>query len=169
MRYLRIYIAVLAIVPVAFACQLHYDPASAPQYYRSEGWKLPGAAGIHGVPQPTSGDAKAYLVTPDESEYIAEFPAQEFALNGSRQLMQASLVRATIVRWEVAKRAVAYSYSMIPVMAHRKDGKWIVDAEAACIFWATFLDDKGDGIFRVLVPAPFASDMVPLWAKRKKS
>jgi len=115
------------------------------------------------------GDAKAYLVTPDESPYIAEFPAQEFALNGSRQRMRGSLVKATIVRWEVAKRVVAYSYTMIPVMAHRKNGKWIVDAEAACIFWATFLDDRGDGIFRVLVPAPFAADLVPLWAKRKES
>lgn len=170
MRYLRIYIAVLGIVPAAFACEFHYDPASTPQYYRSEGWKLPGAAGTRGLSQPTSmGDAKAYLVTPGESPYIAAFPAQEFALNGSRQRMRASLVKATIVRWEVAGRAVAYSYSMIPVMAHRKDGKWIVDAVAACIFWATFVDDKGDGIFRVLVPAPFAADLVPLWARRKKS
>ena len=115
------------------------------------------------------GDAKAYPVTHDESPYIAEFPAQEFVLKGSRQRMRASLVKATIVRWQVEKRAVAYSYTMIPVMAHRKDGKWIVDAEAACIFWATFLDDKGDGVFRVLVPTPFAAELIPLWAKKKKS
>jgi hypothetical protein len=170
MRYLGFAIVVLVVMPPALACSFEYDPASTPQYYRSEGWKLPGTAGNHGLSQPTSmGDAKAYLVTPDESPYIAEFPAQEFALNGSRQRMRGSLVKATIVRWEVAKRVVAYSYTMIPVMAHRKNGKWIVDAEAACIFWATFLDDRGDGIFRVLVPAPFAADLVPLWAKRKES
>jgi len=170
MRCLGFAIVVLVVVPPALACSFEYDPASTPQFYRSEGWKLPGAAGTHGLSQPTSmGDAKAYLVTPDESPYIAEFPAQEFALNGSRQRMRGSLVKATIVRWEVAKRVVAYSYTMIPVMAHRKNGKWIVDAEAACIFWATFLDDRGDGIFRVLVPAPFAADLVPLWAKRKES
>jgi len=169
MRYLRLCIAVLGIVPAAFACDFHYDPMSAPQYYRSEGWKLPGAAGTYELSPTSIGGAKAYPVTHDESPYIAEFPAQEFVLKGARQRTRASLVKATIVRWEVAKRVVAYSYTMIPVMAHRKNGKWIVDAEAACIFWATFLDDKGDGVFRVLAPAPFTAELIPLWAKKKKS
>jgi hypothetical protein len=170
MRYRTLCIAILGIVPAAFACDFHYDPMAAPQYYRAEGWKLPGATGSAELSKPAFfGDAEAYPVKHDESPYIAEFPAQEFVFKGSRQRMRASVVKASIVRWEVAKRVVAYSYTMIPVMAHRKAGKWIVDAEAVCMFWATFVDDKGDGFFRVLVPAQFPAELVPLWAKRKQS
>src|SRR5260370_19058310 len=124
MRYVGFAVVVLVVLPAALACSFEYDPASTPQYYRSEGWKLPGAAGTYELSLRTSiGDAQAYPVTHDESPYIAEFPSQEFVLKGSRQRMRASLVKATIVRWEVDKRTVASSYTMIPGMAHRTDGK----------------------------------------------
>jgi len=45
----------------------------------------------------------------------------------------------------------------------------MVESEMACVFTATFIDDKGDGVFRVLVPGPFTPDLVPRWAKSQKS
>jgi hypothetical protein len=66
--------------------------------------------------------------------------------------MRPQPAKATIVRWKLYRHVVAYSYTLIPVAAHRAGGKWVVDSEAACVFTATFIDDKGDGVFRVLVP-----------------
>jgi hypothetical protein len=147
-----------------------------PQYYRAEGWKLPGitdfdlreSANSYGAPisKPIPG-ATAYLL-PHAAPYIAEFPAQEFVLNGVRERMHATQVKATIIRWEVDKHVVAYSYGLIPVVAHRHNGKWIVDGETACIFFATFIDDKGDGLFRVLLPTRLTADLIPSWAKREE-
>jgi hypothetical protein len=42
--------------------------------------------------------------------------------------------------------------------------KWKIDDEAACIFFATFVDDKGDGVFRQLIRGALAPDLVPAWA-----
>lgn len=44
---------------------------------------------------------------------------------------------------------IAYAPGLIPVTAHRKNGKGIVASEPGCIFYATFIDDKGDGVFRI--------------------
>ena len=73
-----------------------------------------------------------------------------------------------MVRIEMHGRVAAYSFGLVPVEAHRKGGKWVIDSTAACIFYATFIDDKGDGVFRVLVPAPFTAEVVPGWAKKAK-
>ena len=105
---------------------------------------------------------------PHASPYIVQFPAQEFVLNGVRERMHAIQVKATIIRWEVGKHVVAYSYGLIPVVAHRHNGKWIVENELGCIFYATFIDDKGDGVFRVLVPASLTADLIPSWARREE-
>jgi hypothetical protein len=131
------------------ACDLEYDPASSPQYYRQDGWALPGVA--------------------DQSPVIVEFPAQEFVLNGARKRMRSMQVKATIFPWRMHGRVVAYSYHLIPVWAHRVNGKWVMDAEAACTFTATFIDNKGDGVFRVLVPGDFTPELIPRWARPKKT
>jgi hypothetical protein len=130
------------------ACEFEYDPASSPQYYRQDGWVLPGVA--------------------DQPPYIVEFPAQEFVLNGARKRMRPMLVKATILPRRMRGRVAAYSYTMIPVAAHRVNGKWVMDAEAACIFTATFIDNKGDGVFRVLVAGDFTPELIPRWARPKK-
>src|SRR5882724_10379737 len=96
-----------------------------------------------------------------------DFPAQDSVLNGAPRRMRAIKAQVNIARWVTHGRAVAYSYSLIPVAAHRADDKWIIDSIAACIFFATFIDDKGDSVFRVLVPDRFTADLVPTWAKPK--
>ena len=64
-------------------------------------------------------------------------------------------------RYDLDGKVFAYSYGLIPVHAH-KNGKSKMDDEAACIFFATFVAVKGDGIFRELVRGGFAPDLVPL-------
>jgi hypothetical protein len=78
-------------------------------------------------------------------------------------------VKATIIRLEMNGHVVAYSYGLIPVVAHREKGKWVVESELACIFFATFIDDKGDGVFRILARSEFTPDLVPMWAKERSN
>jgi hypothetical protein len=99
----------------------------------------------------------------------SSFPRRSLSWTGREKRMHSIQVKATIVRWDVGERAVAYSYGLIPVVAYRKNGKWVIASEAACIFDATFIDDKGDGIFRVLVRGELTSDLVPLWAKPREN
>ena len=42
MRYLVAALVVLMAVPGVFACDFKYDPVSITQFYRAEGWALPG-------------------------------------------------------------------------------------------------------------------------------
>jgi hypothetical protein len=179
MRRLGLGFVLLLAVPAATAsCGFDYDPASIPKYYRANGWALPGIADSNasakvqteGLPmprEPISG-AIASILPHDDSPYIVEFPAQEFMLNGAMQRMRPVRLKATIIRWSVNGQVVAYSYGLVPIVAHRERGKWVVDSEAGCVFAATFIDDKGDGVFRILIPASFRADLVPSWAKQEK-
>lgn len=173
MKYVLAFVAVFAIP--ALACDFRYDPVSLISYYRAEGWSLPGIEGTPLAPTETYGLPGAPPIPGFEAQIIrheipnvVNFPAQEFTLNGARQRMRATQVEARILRWVTGGRTVAYSYGLTPVTAHRKNGKWFIDAEAACIFEATFIDDKGDGVFRVQVPGPFGANLVPSWAMAKK-
>jgi hypothetical protein len=159
----------------AFACEFKYDAVSAPQYYRAEGWTLPGAKESNpsvvwgGQLRTESIPGAMAQVLAHESPYVVDFPAQEFLLNGTRQKMRVARVQVSITRWLIHRHTVAYSYTLTPVMAHSEDGHWIIDAQAACIYFATFIDDKGDGVFRILVPDRFTAALVPLWAKSSKN
>jgi hypothetical protein len=168
-------LAVIAAFAVpALACDFKYDPVSMVQYYRAEGWSLPGIedsplapVGTYGLPGAPPIPGFEARVVRHEIPNIVTFPAQEFGLNGARQRMRAMQVKANILPWVTSGRTVAYSYGLIPVNAHRKKGKWVIDVEAGCIFDATFIDDKGDGVFRIQVPGPFTADLVPAWAMAK--
>ena len=158
----------------AFACDFQYDPVSATRYYRQEGWKLPGAdasvmlsapTNLSGLPIPKERIPEAGFEIINAG--VVEFPAQQFQLDGAKQRMRAAHYGARILKWTINSRTVAYSYGLIPVTAHREKGEWVVDSEAGCIFDATFIDDKGDGVFRVMVPGPFAANLVPSWARAK--
>jgi hypothetical protein len=174
-----LFLVVLVLrVPAAFACEFKYDPVLAAQYYRASGWNLPGTKNFNSsarletyslAPAESIPGAVAQALPNDKSPNVVEFPAQEFVLHGARQKMRATQVQVGILRWVMHGRIVAYSYSLIPVVAHRGDGKWIIDSMAACVFFASFIDDKGDGVFRVLVPDRFAADLVPLWAKPREN
>jgi hypothetical protein len=174
MRCLVLSLIALFAAP-AFACDFKYDPVSIHQYYRADGWNLPGiednpsarvdASGLPSAPPIPGFEAR---IIRHESPNVVIFPAQEFTLNGTRQKMQAAQVKAGILRLVASGRTVAYSYGLTPVNAHRENGKWVIDAEAGCIFEATFIDDKGDGVFRIQVPGPLTADLVPSWATAKK-
>ena len=100
-------------VPGVLACDFKYDPVSITQFYRAEGWALPG---------------------------IEDNPLAPLETHGLPR------------------------FQLIPA-AHQDQGKWIIDSEAACVFDVTFIDDRGDGIFRVMVHGPFPPDRVPSWAR----
>ena len=170
-------IAALIIVPAAFACDFQYDPASVTTYYRVEGWSLPGVKDfnpevmprINHAPLRAQVDGTVAQVLPhNEDPYIVAFPTQEFVLNGARQKSRSLQAMAVVVRWMMDGHTIAYSYDLIPVTAHRMFGlfgRWRVESEMACTFTVTFVDDKGDGIFRTLVPGPLTTDLVPRWAR----
>ena len=73
------------------------------------------------------------------------------------------------LRYEIGGKVVAYTFRLIPVAAHRGGGQWVIDAEAGCVFHATYVDDKGDGKFRLLVPEEMTIDLIPAWAMKPKS
>ena len=168
---------VVATVAVAQGCGFHYDPIATPEYYRASGWALPGTsdAKTSGTP-PTSilamiGSVPGTLTESlllDESYNIIEFPAQEFVENGAKKRMRASQFSAGIVRWEVDGHVVAYSYILVPAVGHRTKGKWRIDSLAGCIFTGTFIDDVGDGVFRLLVPGTLKTNLIPQWARPAK-
>jgi hypothetical protein len=63
-------------------------------------------------------------------------------------------------------KVFAYSYGLVPVSARRVGGKWKVEDELACVFNATFIDDDGDGVFRLLVPSGLTDSLVPAWVRK---
>jgi len=178
-KALRVAITASVLVTVAFGCGFRYDPASVPRFYREEGWSLPGIhdddprvkANLYGTPPlgdvlRAMPEAKAHLLRRDEDHYVVSFPAQVFVLGTERKEMRPVLAKATIVRWEINGKIVAYSYGLIPISkAYKKAGRWIYEGELACIFNATFINDKGDGVFRTLVPDTLRPELVPEWAK----
>lgn len=179
MRNLVFAVAAICLWSVGLvACDFHYGPASTPRYYREQGWMLPG---IHadtprgkiieyGIPplSPVLGSvpsARAILIPRDQDQYVIEFPEQVFSLDADRKRMARILAKAVIVRWEMNGKIVAYTYSLIPIKkAYKRHGKWRYEGELACIFYGTFIDEKGDGVFRTLVPDTLQPEYIPSWA-----
>ena len=178
MRRIAILLALLSPIPVAAsACGFQFDPVGDIRYLRSQGWQLPGTAdfdpsapvkylGLYPVRKVVG--AKASALPHYEDPYIVEFSAQEFQVDGARKRMRPAVVRAAIIRWEMNGKTFAYSYGLVPLSAHRIKEKWVVDGEAGCSFDVTFIDDRGDGVFRVLVPTSMREDLVPDWVKHNQ-
>jgi len=168
--------ASLFVMPTAkaVACDFKYDPVSMPTYYRANGWTLPGTTDFNLAETPqTYGSpivmkipgADVQLLAHDEYPYIVQFPAQDFVLGDDHKKMRPMQAKAIIVRYSIGGKVAAFSYGLIPVKARRAEGRWVIESEMACIFTATFIDDKGDGLFRLLVPGAFTPDLVPSWVK----
>lgn len=178
MKAVLIALTTMLFVTAALPCEFKYEPAAAPKYYRVEGWKLPGIDDCVRMEKPKSPyvipdlrpvpDAQARYLAHAEP-YIVEFPAQTFTFGGTTQKMRPVLAKAVVVRWEVHGKVVAYSYGLTPVSAKKQNGKWIIESEVACTFTGTFIDDKGDGVFRVLVPGSLTSDLIPSWVRKTTS
>jgi hypothetical protein len=160
----------LMVGPLAAACELKYSPADSMKLIRPEGWQLPGVMGA------SPAKAEPYhapdlpgvevTVLRDRKSFIAQFPEQLFLLDGARQHLQPFLAKATVLRFQVQGKTFAYGYSLIPVRAHKKNGRWIVDGEQKCIFGITFIDDRGDGVFRVLARNWLTPELIPEWVQR---
>ncbi len=96
-------------------------------------------------------------------QFSAHFPEAVFAENGISKKMLARTVDVKVIyRWEINGRPYAYSYTLIP-------------RDLLCFFTVDFVDDKGDGIFRVMTSPGHASitlgapPPVPEWARRPKA
>jgi hypothetical protein len=107
------------------------------QTYEKLHWNVPGA--------------KPLGLVHDENPYVIKFPTQEFVIDGHRKRMNATYAEASIVRWEYNGHVIAYTYRLTPVIVRRVHGKWVIHGSWLCDFSATFIDDQGDGVFRVLV------------------
>jgi hypothetical protein len=106
LRHLILAVFAVFAVPV-FACNFTYDPVSTPQYYRAEGWKLPGTDDVnlspkldtYGATTPGGSIPGAVAeVLRHESPYVVEFPEQQFLLNGKKQKMGSAMVMVNIAR-----------------------------------------------------------------------
>src|SRR5215475_2545599 len=145
-------LAVVLVAAAALACDLQYDPSSSSHYYRASAWTLPAVAEFNSYGPPHPSLIISLGIVPgavaeelrQDDDYVVEFPAQEFTLDGARKKMRPAKYDAGIARWKVNGHVVACSYVMEPVEAHKVLGKWKVVARAACIFTVTFIDDQGD-------------------------
>jgi hypothetical protein len=145
----------LSVVTSRAQCTFHTEPVDYVRYYRAEGWVLPG---IHDGTLSAANTNVGPLglgvrLVSHDGKYVADFPRVDFQANGKQRRMSAQqmLINRGVMGWEMNGKAFAYSYSLTPVTAHRKANKWTIDAEAGCEFDVNFIDDKGDGIFRLLV------------------
>jgi len=171
-----------ALVQIAICCEFKYDPASVPRFYREDGWSLPGIenddphlkADMYGLPRldvlNQVAGLKVHVLRRDEDHYVVRFPEQVFSLSDQHNRMRSMLAKAIIVRWEIDSKIVAYTYGLIPIeKAYKKKGQWVYEGELGCIFYGTFVDDRGDGVFRTLVPGSLTPDLMPAWAKQPRS
>lgn len=95
--------------------------------------------------------------------FSAHFPEAAFSENGTSKKMLARTIEVKVIyRWEINGRPYAYSYTLSP-------------RELLCFFTVDFIDDKGDGIFRVMTsPGHPAITLgppppVPGWARKPKT
>jgi hypothetical protein len=167
-------VALLALATASLGCNFRYGPVAEQQFIRAEGWDLPGLDDVKPVEHPNAlglpmlhkiPGVTMRMLTHNEP-YIIYFPNGNFLLNGIRQRLHPDLVKARIVRFEINGRNFAYSYGLTPVIAHQEADKWVVDDEMLCTYTGTFIDDKGDGVFRVFVLGSLMPEMIPAWAKR---
>jgi hypothetical protein len=178
MKSAALCLLLLTSIPLmAGECGFSYNPTAQVTYVRAEGWDLPGIGDFspqakppYGLPSlnPIPGVTNRVLAH-DEYPYIAKWPAVDFVLNGEKKRMRTIQTQMTVVQREFDGKVFAYTYGLIPVSARRVNGKWVIDSMAGCIFDVTFIDDKGDGIFRILTPGKLTTDMIPDWVTRKKN
>jgi len=134
--------------PILAQCHFVAEPAALTNWYRSEGWELPGVKNgkIIGPIKMIINDKHVDL--PDRitvsrivhpKNYRVSFPAAMFEEGGKTKTMQARTLSLNgLFRWEINGKPYAYSYDLWP-------------DDVMCTFSVDLIDDKGDGIFRVMV------------------
>jgi hypothetical protein len=185
-RLLNIVLASLFLIGVAHACDFKTEPAALRQFFRSEGWVLPEiSSGKVSAPIVFRGYPKDWwkgplpfgpipgltvrMITRDPSEAnlnLFEIPRQEYEQDDKHRMMSSQYLAFDhqVYRYEVEGKVVAYTFRLTPTEGHWNEGKWISEGEVACDFIATFVDNAGDGVFRVLLPGALTPDLVPRWA-----
>jgi hypothetical protein len=175
---------------LACACDFQIDPAAAKRFYRSDGWLLPpvergklsapvifrgagqSAAVLQFGPGPVDGlTTRVIIHEGTEAEpNLFEIPRQEFEQDGKHHVMssQVMVMDHWVWRYDVDGKIVAYTIGFTPVYGHRENGKWITEGEVACTFYGTFIDDRGDGVFRLLAPGWMRPDLIPQSALDRK-
>lgn len=162
-------------VAICAQCGFAFEPAAAVRWYRNEGWKIPGLADAKAI-VPINHEIDGKPVPWDFPEgitvhwvqhnagYRVTFPTSIFERDGQRTKMLArEFILYQMVRWEVNGKPYAYSYELGPL-------------DVACTANIDIIDDKGDGIFRVMTPNGHTlmgqkpmSPPIPEWAKPPKS
>ena len=151
-------------------CGFVAEPVSGTSWYRSDGWQLPGVRDgrSHGPikvtingQQPSWPDGVTVSELMHGKNYRVRFPAAVFRDGLKTRKMRARMLDLyKLVRWDINGKPFAYSYLLHP------DGH-------LCVFSVDLIDDKGDGIFRVMVTPGHAlvrldsqPPALPEWAKK---
>ena len=138
-------------------------PISFPASYSFKDWKF-GPVPIPGV------TVRVILFKSSDRDAtesgLFEFPRQEFEQDGKHRVMPLQYMGVTrwVYRYDVGGKVIAYTFGFSPVVAHRVGGGLEVDGEVGCVFDSTFIDDNGDGVFRILSPGDLTPGAVPQWA-----
>ena len=172
MRYAAIVLmSWLLLSGIAIACSFKTAPVALERYYRESGWAIPGLSDAKlSILHKDVVDGLTYREITHPTPYLAKVPSQEFEQGQKRGRMTDQLMQIEdMARYEYEGRIVAYSYRFTPASGHLAGKKWVVDSEAACEFFATYIDEKGDGIFRLLVTDEMRTEFIPQWARKPKS
>jgi hypothetical protein len=188
--FLRIVFASFLLGAVAHSCDFKIEPSAVRTLYRNDGWALPPLDRLGKFsapvkwngpmapetllkfrPGPLSNLTSRFFVydkTDPDDAGVVEIPQQAFDQDGKQRVMSSQLmVLQDIWRYDLDRRVVAYTVGLTPVEAHRVNGKWKIDGELGCIFYGTFVDDQGDGVFRLLAPGWMKPDLIPQWALKR--
>jgi len=185
----RFTLAVLLVLSgLAWACDFKTDPSAARHFYRGDGWLLPpiergklsapvifqgqAAAALRFGPGPVEGLTTRVIIheATEAEPNLFEIPRQEFEQDGKHHVMSSQMMVMDhwVWRYDVDGKVVAYTIGFTPVYGHRENGEWITESELACTFYGTFIDDRGDGVFRLLVPGWMTPDLMPQSALNRK-
>jgi hypothetical protein len=140
-------------------CGFAIVPAADKNWYRNEGWQIPGLADAKGfaeIHRTTDGKPKDW-VWPEgisvtwvahDKDYDVQFPDAIFDEGGSRKRMLPRRFKLySMLRWEMHGTPYAYSYELGPY-------------DVGCTASVDIINERGDGKFRLMV-SPGHTLMVP--------
>jgi len=147
-RVFAFFIVCLWFSPLARSqCRFVVEPVADMSGYRNEGWELPGVEDgkplivtLNGERMTWPGGVTVSAIGHNRSypHYHVSFPEAVYEDHGVRMKMRPKKVGVVIIlQWEVNGKPYAYSYELAP-------------DDVLCTFSVDFVDDKGDGVFRVM-------------------
>ena len=150
----RVAIAGLALglisYPSSAQCGFAIVPAADNNWFRSEGWPIPGLSDAKGFAaiHRTNDDKPDDFAWPEgvtvtwvahDKSYEVQFPEAVFEENGSRKrMLPRQFALYSMLRWQMNGVTYAYSYELGP-------------HDVACTSSVDLIDDRGDGKFRRMI------------------